>query len=250
MNKMTTPGMQRNVKSLTRGILCRILIAAMGLIMLFHMTGCSMGEAGGDEEAGESAGKPLYEQGLVVVELINEKIHSEQYLSVYGSSDITASELMEKLKGRDLSEPDEIYEIVFSEETIEQLLKYLLEGEMKNMPVLLRNELKGKMLDSFINMVNSRMGAYAVATTGILKSSSLFTDENVKEQNIMYLYCYEDCYPMAVTFSFGENGAILASGGPCFLEFGFENEDELMEALFGDMHGDEENAIRIKRIKR
>lgn len=192
----------------------RILAAMLCIVLILAVAGCGGKETDEDDDsrsAGKNGRKPLYERGMEVVELVDEKVHSEIYLSAYGTNTITESELMERLKETDLSEPEEIYEVIFPEEMMELIWAVVaddLDDEMEDIPALLWDELEGKLLDAFVNIMNSRMGAYALATSGVLQSTYLFTDENVKKQNILYLYCYEDCYPIAVTFTFGENGAI------------------------------------------
>lgn len=224
--------------------LSRLFSATMTIILCFMMTACGKGD---EEDSGKKSEKPLYKQGMEIVELIDEKVHSDAYLNLIATGTIAESDFIAEMKETDYAKPDEIYEIVFPEDTLEELWKSELTEDMEDMPKLLKKEMEGRLLGGFVNLINGKNGALALACSGVLTSNVLFVDEDAKEQNIMYVYCYENAYPVAVTFTYGKNGAVMASGAPCFFKIEFGDEDEVKESLFLDMY--DEADIKIKRIK-
>lgn len=219
-------------------VMKRFLATALCVVMLLGAAGC--GESGPDEddrgEGGkrqeqEMARKPLYEQGLHVLALMNEKAHSEEYISAVGASQLTDSEYFQKIKSHDYNTPDKIYTVVFSDDMSDMLLNTMGidTGEMSD---ALRESLYHQFFVSIPTHMSSSQGATAIAVASLITESFLFVDDSAGEQNLMCLYCFEDAYPIMVTFAFGEDGAIEARGSFLIVDdFAFDSEEDIRESF-------------------
>lgn len=229
-----------------------VLCAALSL----GAAGC--GASGSNEDDGgeggrrqeQDAGKPLYEQGLHVLALMNEKAHSEAYLSAIGSSQITDSEFVRKIREHDYSTPDQVYTVVFPDNVLDALLAVEPGMDLDGMSDALWASLNEQFFLSFPNILIARQGATALATAALITESYLFVDEGAAKQNLVCLYCFRDTYPVIVTFSYGEDGAILARGSFFVVDgFRFDDEEEVRESLNLEQFGMKASDLEITQVK-
>lgn len=209
-----------------------VLCAALAL----GAAGCGAtqsGEEGGGRQEQEADRKPLYEQGMHVLALMNEKAHSEAYVSAFGVNGLTDSECFRKIKERDYSTPDQVYTVLFPDNVLDVLLAAEPGMDLDGMSDALRASLSEQVFLSFPNMIVARQGATALATAAMITETYLFVDEDAEKQNLVCLYCFRDAYPVIVTFSYGEDGAVAARGSFFIVEdFRFDSEEEVRESLF------------------
>lgn len=208
------------------------------------------GGEGGRRKEQEAAGKPLYEQGLHVLALMNEKAHSEAYLSAIGSSQITDSEFVRKIREHDYSTPDQVYTVVFPDNVLDALLAVEPGMDLDGMSDALRASLNEQFFLSFPNILIARQGATALATAALITESYLFVDEGAAKQNLVCLYCFRDTYPVIVTFSYGEDGAVAARGSFLVVEdFRFDSEEEVLASLYLEQFGMKWSDLEITQVK-
>lgn len=234
----------------------KFLATCFCVVMILGVTGC--GESRPDEDDGGKSGKrqeqemvhkPLYEQGLHVLALMNEKAHSEEYLSVMGSSQLADSEYFQKIKNHDYNTPDKIYTIVFPDD-IPDMVLYTMGIDIGEMSDALLESLNSQFFVSIPTLMISSQGATAVAVSALITDSFLFVDDSAKKQNLMCLYCFEDAYPIVVMFTYGEDGAIEAKGSFLIVDdFAFDSEEEVRESLKLPRFGMQIDALEVTQVK-
>lgn len=199
-------------------------------VLVFVLTAC--GTAGTDEEEArtkdEKEQKTLYEHGLDVIELMVEATRNEAYLKIFSTSEDIA-EILTAIGEGDYGEPDKVLAITGEADVFAELLDMNdIEGLSKD----LEKNLNKRLFGAVINQINARSGSMALAASSICSMGKTFVDEDV-EENVLYLYIYEDANAIAVTFIPGEDGAVSAGG--CFvMDKNFKDElediDDLEEA--------------------
>ena len=77
------------------------------------------------------------------------------------------------------------------------------------------NELKENLLSrsfgSLITQRNGYAGVNNLAASSVLTLGKSFVDGSLAE-DVIYIYTFENAFPVAVTFTVGENGAVSAGG--------------------------------------
>lgn len=229
-------------------VMKRFLATALCVVMILGTAGCGESRPDEDDRGGdgkrqeqeiEIVRKPLYEQGLRVLALMNEKAHSKRYLYEMGSSQLTDSEYFQKIKSHDYITPDKIYTVVFPDDILDDFLsfewKFMAEDigeDSSEMSDALRESLTHQFFVSIPTLMISSQGATAIAAASLITESFLFVDDSIGKQNLMCLYCFEDAYPIIVTFTFGEDGAIEARGSFLIVDdFAFDSEEEVRESF-------------------
>lgn len=227
-------------------VMKRFLAAALCVVMILGTAGCGESRPDEDDRGGdgkrqeqETVRKPLYEQGLRVLALMNEKAHSKRYLYEMGSSQLTDSEYFQKIKSHDYITPDKIYTVVFPDDILDDFLsfeqKFMAEDigeDISEMSDALRESMNHQFFVSIPTLMISSQGATAIAVSSLITDSVLFVDDSAGKQNLMCLYCFEDSYPIVVTFTYGEDGAIEARGSFLIVDdFAFDSEEEVRESF-------------------
>ncbi len=161
-------------------------------------------------ELSPSSTKSLYRHGMDVVALMDEMLRNDFYLkAMSGSSDIQAK--ADELARGNYTNPKAVYQITPLPFTS---LMVLLEGKVDGLgelsPTLLEH-LDTKSAPALLNRLNAMDGALTLATTSVYTAGKTFVSGMVTE-NIIYLYTFEEGYPIAITFTKGEGGAVSATG--------------------------------------
>lgn len=197
--------------------------------------GGSNASASGQDGHGENAQLALMEQGNRVVALLNEMLHNETYLESMGSQSLTDSEVFERLKETDYQEADNVYRITFSDDMLENFYALLFpESDLfGGMSEELKDSMDDKMLESYITVLgNATMDAKTVALQSILTAERLFAEPSACNEKCIYLYVFGDAYPVAVTFSGSEDGAVKAQGRFVMIrDFKAGSEQEVKESM-------------------
>lgn len=198
--------------------------------------------ATGEKHAVES----LKDRGLEVVGLLNEKLHSEAYTQLVASSAITESELFQELRQIDFSKVENVYKITFSKESLESLLKLFGEADIELEPMsdTIKESLQTQMIESFFtSLVAKKSGSMALAVQGTFSAELLFVDPE-KDTNSIYLFSYQNAYPVAVSFTRSDDGAVKAKACIVMIkDFKAGTVDEVKNSLFFDF-GDAFEALQ------
>ncbi len=180
------------------------------------LTGC----AGSD--------KSLYEHGMdVVTDMYALASDSDYAEAMLGSANDEMAEIIEHISEGDNTAPTGVYEIGPAEEVLEELLDSADIKLTEEQEDIIAARLHG----SVASQINAGYGVAAIAASSAFSGSKLFvTTEEVN--GMMYLYVFEDAFPVLVTFVQGEDGATSASG-TFLLGEGFDELDgkELTEQL-------------------
>ena len=154
-----------------------------------------------------SSSDALKNEGLEVISLMNEMIISEDYAEMLLGNVSAYEETIVKVKGGNYSEPKGVYEIEVSPDLI--LKEYNEDSaELSN---ALKKYLSTAAFASFAATINSRNGSNSVALSAVYAASNYFVDKNITDGHI-YLYCFENGYPIIVSFVPRSDGIVQATG--------------------------------------
>ncbi len=208
-----------NKKSIQK--LSCILIA---VCLLLAFTACNSSK--GDNEQKKADSDILYNKGLELVGLLHEMVSSEEYITLFG---IPTELYYEELTNGDYENCIAVYQVDISDTQLQSFM--ILSGiEPDNFSDDLISQITKKLYSSFIaQLVARQSGTEALAASSILISSSLFVYKELKEPT-MYIYEYNDSYPVVVSFYPGDDGAVSA-GANYFLIDELKAADE---ATFSD----------------
>lgn len=193
--------------------------------------------ANGETNSTETEEKSLYEQGLDVVALMTEMVQSEDYVSMMTSS-AEMQELALEVGDGDYTTPAKVYKIAIPEDYLNSLLTGVLEEEqdiLSGMSDSLYDYLNQKMTMSMANQISAQSGVNALALSSVLTVSKTFVSKELQKDSL-YLYTFDNGYPVLVSFSMGEGGAVTATGN--FLidtKWAFESIEDVKEML-GEMY--------------
>ena len=193
----------------------------LSLSLLFSLTAC--GDSTGNTE------KSLYDQGLELVTLMNEMAESEEYLAAYSSSPDLAAVVHEIAQG-DYSEPKAVFAISPGEEFYAIFMEM---ASMNNLSDTLKDAMADKAMTAILTQVNAMGGTSTLAATAACTAGKTFVCSDA-DSNVIYLYTYEDAYPVGISFVTGEGGAVSASGTfVAYDDFTCGSTDEI-KAFFTD----------------
>ena len=75
----------------------------------------------------------------------------------------------------------------------------------------LKENLLSRSFGSLITQINGYAGLNKLAASSVLTLGTSFVDSSITE-DMIYIYTFENAFPVAVTFSIGEDGAVSAGG--------------------------------------
>lgn len=174
------------------------------------------------------SGKTLYEHGMDVVTDMASMASDGDYIeAMLGSMSDEITELLEVVEDGDYTAPEAVYSIGPFDEILDDLLDEAdadLSDEMIGM-------VNTRLMGSVASQINSSYGVSALAASSVIMGSGLFVTKE-EADGVLYLYVFEDTYPVLVMFAQGEDGATAASG--TFLlgdDFAQADGEELIELL-------------------
>lgn len=215
-----------------------ILFAIIGIpVLVLCLSACGNSES-------NTAGKSLYTQGLEIIQLMNEAAQSEEYINIYTENSEIKS-IVQNISAGDYSAPKAVYAISITDENLAASV-YAISTTDENLAAIeeltspdnpsemLKSFLMQKIFSSVMTQINGLSSVENLIATSICTVSRCFVNENVND-NIIYLYTYDNAVPVAVTFIVGENHAVSASG--VFIlhdEFTCDSTDEI-KSFFSDI---------------
>ena len=179
----------------------------MCTLVVFVMT-ISLGACGETGASGNNTSdKSLYEQGLGVISLMAEAAQAEEYVGAYtGNPEIM--EIIQNVGAGDYTAPKAVYSLSVSDEV---LLSMLGLENPNGISAELKDNLLNRSFGSLITQINGYAGVNNLAASSVLTLGKSFVDSTLTE-DVIYIYTFENAFPVAVTFSVGENGAVSAGG--------------------------------------
>lgn len=186
-----------------RSIHCNTLkISAFACILALMFCTSACGNNQGPSET-----KSLYTQGLDIIQLMSEMTQSEDYVDIYtGSSEIKS--IVQNISSGNFSTPKNVYAISITKDTIAAITDL---NHLDNASEGLRSFLVSRFLSSLMTQLNGRSSVENLAAASVCTVSKTFVNENVNE-DVIYLYTFDNAVPAAVTFTAGENHSVSAAG--------------------------------------
>ena len=166
----------------------------------------------------------LKESGEEVVALMVEMIESEEYKKLYELPESCVLVVSELCEG-DYSELEQVYELVIP---VEQLMDKSLDED--DLSEELYQYACSSALVTFSSRVNQAESIDAVAVSSLFSAQKSFASKKMDESTV-YLYVFEDGYPIAVTFVDSGEDAFRAIG--YFIlneEFDTDDEDSIRKS--------------------
>lgn len=202
-------------------------IISMLLVCILCITVC------GCNKKTETKELSLYDQGLSIVELMNEMVHNDMYGKVAGASTEMLDKASEIQQG-DYSTPSSVYCISMPEDMLTGMIILMdMESSVLNdMSQNFRDFLNKKMESSIPIELNAYFGSSSLATAALYTAGKSFINSEIKNDAI-YVYLYENGYPIMVQFSVGEDHIVGASG--CFyMSTDYEDSIEGIKKMFSN----------------
>ena len=192
-------------------------------------------ESNDDALQGEDLNEILLNHGQEVLDLMLEKIGSETYVELLGTSSLTNSEYYQKLKKMEYSKPLRIYKITLTEEFLNLVWAQMTSDAagIQDLSEDLQKELRSRMLGTIVTILNQRMTSVeSVAIGSLLNTGKSFVEKGMSSDPVMLLYIYEDAYPLVVSFNSNEEGVLGVSANVLFVEeIKSESESEIRTSI-------------------
>lgn len=192
--------MRKSIKNVSKTLVCIVV-----LVLILSLSAC--GNNGNNVET-----KTLYEQGLEIVQLMVEMTRTEEYVDLLltGSSDIKS--VIQNIGEGDYTAPKAVYAISADDENfITMFMTMAGLDNLDNVSDELKSFITQKAIGSLMTQINGMSGVENLAASSVCTVGKTFVNENVNE-NVIYLYTYDNAAPVAVTFIVGEDHAISANG--------------------------------------
>lgn len=191
-------------------------------VLVLCLSACSKNESNKET-------KSLYAQGLEIVQLMTEMT---QYADLYTTSSEMQS-VVQNIGTGDYTTPKAVYAISIADENVAAMAELMALG-LDRASEELKSCFMQRVFGSFITQINARSGTDKLAAASICTIEKSFVNESVNE-NIIYLYTYENAIPAVVKFLVGEDHAISASGVfMMYDEFTCDSADEI-KSFFQDV---------------
>jgi len=198
------------------------IISIMMMIMVMSLCACA-------ETKGVVSEKTLYEHGMDVIKIMAEASRAEEYVEIYtGGPEL--KEIIRTIGEGDYSAPNAVYSVRISEEAV---LGILGMENLDGYSDALKETLLSRTFGALITQINGYAGVNKLAASSVLALGKSFVDTALTEE-VIYIYAFENAFPVAVTFTIGENGAVTAGGNFVMYEdFTCRSLEEVQE-FFGE----------------
>lgn len=175
------------------------VLAVIAVVMVLSFSGCS--------KQNSNTSKGLYEHGLELVAVVDEMAKNDNYTAVYTGSPRISNIIAEFGKG-DYSKPQAVYKLTPKDEYLAQ---YQASDELSGMSEKVKEIILNKTVAALVTQVNAMGGAENLAATTVCTAGKTFVNSEISNPITIYLYVYENGFPVAVTFTAGEDSTVSAS---------------------------------------
>lgn len=174
-----------------------VLAAAM---LTASLCSCSLKE-------GKTETISLADQGLEIIDLMWQMTRSQEYARIVaGSSEL--QNRIQQIGAGDYRVPQAIYTISINEDSLLQVLGL---SDLDQVSGELQTFLKGRMPAALMAQINGMGGVENLAAANSCIAETTFVDENADE-NVIYLYTFQQGEPAAVSFTLGKDHTVSANG--------------------------------------
>lgn len=179
----------------------KIKIFALALTLALLFSSCS-------QSPNRQAGESLYDAGLEVVSQMAALAGNSQFAKIYAASEDVEAVIDELGKG-DFSAPAAVYRISISQTGIFELIGYSV--GLTGLSQEIEDNISSRLGGVVISLINGAEGVDALAAASICSGRRVFAGPQDAESTL-YIYTYQNAVPVAVCFTVGEGGAVLAEG--------------------------------------
>lgn len=186
----------------------------------------------------------LYEHGLSLAALMREKAESSDYRAIVLGANGDLDEKVRELGAGDVSKPTAVYRLSGDFFFLVDMMGAEV-SESVNLSPALKRDIAERLISGFAVMWTGKMtGALSVAAASVLQSQSTFVSDELSE-NCAYIYTFAEGYPVAVSFTKGDGGAVLANAS-------YVVDEDFIPSL-GEMLDDAKNegvdmGLRLEKI--
>ncbi|MBQ6896536.1 MAG: hypothetical protein IJN69_04940 [Oscillospiraceae bacterium] len=206
-----------------------VILAASVIVLSVIFTGCE------GEKTAEGSQKSLYSHGLDLVEMVEEMAKSEAYLEIYTGSP-RISEVVSGFGSGDYSVVKKVYKLTPTEA---YLAEYGTAAEMSGLSSKVKKTVSDKTIAAIVTQINAMGGAENLAATTVCTAGKTFVSSELKE-TCVWIYVFEYGFPVAVTFTPGEDSTVSASAMLVSCEeFPVESAQDIEEFLGGGIKAED-----------
>lgn len=166
--------------------------------------------SGCGKEGKETEELSFYDRGLEIVQMMWELTSSQEYRSVMTDNEELQT-MIEDIGSGDYSVPEAVYSISVSREDLEGLASMTGEETWNSMSEEMKEFMMRRIFASFASQINGIGGATKLAASSICAVEKTFVNETA-EEDMIYLYTFQNGIPIAVTFLIGEDHAVNGNG--------------------------------------
>lgn len=204
---------------------------------------CAMTVFANPKAKGQKA--TLLEQGLSLAALMREKANSSDYRAILLGANGDLDEKVRELGAGDVSKPTAVYRLSGDFFFLVDMMG-LEVSESVNLSPALKRDIAERLISGFAVMWTGKMtGALSVAAASVLQSQSTFVSDELSE-NCAYIYTFAEGYPVAVSFTKGDGGAVLANAS-YVVDDDFPASLEAMLDAIAEESG--RNVLRLEKVK-
>ena len=178
----------------------KMILTILIVFSVFISMGC-------DKQVKEENKESLYEHGLEVIHLMSEMAQSTAYSSAYTGNESILN-IIHKIGDGNYEETKKVYSISFNRENLENMTE--LAG-VDGISDELKDYTMQRVITALVSQINAYSGAEHIAATSVCTAGKTFVSDALDEDSI-FIYTFEDAYPVAVTFITGEDNTISANG--------------------------------------
>ncbi|MCI8453206.1 MAG: hypothetical protein HFE84_01115 [Lachnospiraceae bacterium] len=179
----------------------RLMLAAALLASFSILSGCQ------DKTDGNE--KTAYEYGMELATTAAEMAKNENYGAIFSTSEEIKS-FTQKIAAGNYEVPSSVYKI--SPPDIESLAASLgMPDFYSGLSETLLEQINHQASSVAVSQLTASEGTVALAASSIYRANKVFVCQEL-EADCIYLYLFDQGYPVAVTFTVGENGAVSATG--------------------------------------
>lgn len=204
------------------------------------MSGCGKSKKPKDSLSSDIE-SDLYDKGLSMIEALETLKNDAGYIKNAGLTG-ELQDVYQRLKAVEYNTLVDVFRVSHLDDSIETFVAIAPE----KMEDSSKAYFKENMVRSMGNMIVSySAGVEELAVTGMLNYETSFVNSKLATSEA-YIYCYQDAYPILVTFVPGSDGSVWAKAGYLF-------DDSLMNAkpeVLGDAIRGYFNASSLERITR
>lgn len=201
----------------------RTLTFLMTFILAGGMwTGCAKVSASEKE-------KSLYEHGMDMVALLDEMVRSDAYGEMMGNPD-GFGDVVERIREGNYTEPAAVYQMEISAGILDEAILDISPDDSDFSDVLWES-LRHKWIGNLVFQINAYSGVSYVAASSVYTADKVFTGSELSEDTV-YIYTFEEGFPIMVSFIAGEGKVVEASGSfVLYEETEGEDEKDIRELL-------------------